>query len=116
MGYSVESIQHNDPKNQRRPVRVFRYVKEQKPQRAWRNSPFTEMPEELKQDSPRFVHALQEAFNTLLLLTLALALIVLVAAFAYQLIYAPEVLVTWSQNLVNALTSFLQQIIPTPAA
>ncbi len=75
-------------------------------------SPFTEMPEELRRDRSSFGRLVRGFFNTLFLIILGLALVALVVAFAYQMIYYPEKIGIWASRLIEAIEEFVHSVIP----
>lgn len=75
-------------------------------------SPFTEMPEELKRGRSTFGRLVRGFFNTLFLIVLGLALVALVIAFAYQLIYYPEKMGLWASSLIEAIKELVQSVLP----
>jgi hypothetical protein len=76
------------------------------------SSPFTEVPEELKQGRSSFGRLVRGFFNFLFLLILSLALLALVLAFAYQMIYYPEKLEAWANGLIMAVQGIVQSVVP----
>ncbi len=77
-------------------------------------SPFTEIPEDLKHNKASFGRAIRGVFNFIFLLVLGVALLGLVGAFAYQMIFHPQVLWTWCSNLVSSVDSFIQALVASP--
>jgi hypothetical protein len=73
--------------------------------------PFTELPEELQDLKAPIILKARRFLNALLLLVLALALLALIAAFAYQLIYHPQILAEFGLGLVKAVEGFFQRLI-----
>ena len=78
------------------------------------SSPFTEIPEELKDSRFSFGRLLRNTVNALLLLVLGLALLALIAAFAYQLIFQPEALAEMSYSIISSLESFISSLTAAP--
>jgi D-alanyl-lipoteichoic acid acyltransferase DltB (MBOAT superfamily) len=74
-------------------------------------SPFTELPEEIKNQRPSFGRLVQKVFNFLFLLILGLVLVGLVLAFAYQLVHSPEKLQAQATSLVKPVYDFIQGLI-----
>jgi hypothetical protein len=75
-------------------------------------SPFTEIPDELKRGRPWFGRLVRGFFNTLFLIILGLALVALVIAFAYQLIYSPEQMGAWASGLIEAIEEVIRSVVP----
>ncbi len=86
---------------------VFRFRREQKKTPS-SSLPFTEMPEELKPKPPTFGHVVRSVLNTLFLILLGIALVAMVAAFAYELAFHPDILVAWSNQFITSLQNLFQ--------
>lgn len=101
-----------DSGKRRRPARIFSFKRAKEPKQGDPySSVFTEVPPELKyQVSPwwRIGHILQKILNFLMMTILVLALVALVAAFAYEIIFYPDVLEAWSKNLVDTVMQTIQ--------
>ncbi len=71
---------------------------------------YPEIPRELWRRKLSFGKAFRNLFNGFLLLLLSLALLGLIAAFAYQLTYHPMILAEWCYRMVAGVQGFLQGI------
>lgn len=74
-------------------------------------SPFTELPDELKDCRSSPGQALQRFLNVLLLLLLGLLLTALVAAFAYQLVFNPERIAQAGRDIVSSAEGLLHLLL-----
>jgi len=95
------------------PPLVFRFKRQAAPgirEQSGPVSPFTETPEELKNWHAPSNGKQHKFLNALILLLLGLALIVLVIAFAYQLIFHPQVLSNAAVDLVALVEGFFQSL------
>lgn len=50
---------------------------------------------------------LRALVNTIFFIALTLALLALIAAFAYQMVYHPDVLAEWANNLIQSVQGLL---------
>jgi hypothetical protein len=112
MGTTNRFAQDQKQERSTRAPMVFRFRREPSEKQSNPSSPFTEIPDELKRSRFSFKKLIQGFFSGLFLLILALALIGLIAAFAYQIAYHPDVLAAWSNNLIQTGQSFIQTVVP----
>jgi hypothetical protein len=99
-------------KKERRTFPMFRIRRKGKANQNGQISPFTEMPKELKKERSSFGRRVRGFINFLLLFILGLALLGLVIAFAYQIIYNPKFLGEWASGLISAIQGFIQMLLP----
>ncbi len=88
---------------------VFRFRRKTAPVTTDDSSPFTEVPVELRRGFV-FSKVIHKVFNFLFLLILGISLLGLVLAFAYQMIYHPNVLQAQAASVVTAVQSFIQAL------
>ncbi len=70
-------------------------------------SPFIETPNERSTGWHRFGRLLRRIINALLLIALALTLLALEAAFTYRMMYDPEALADWGNNLIQSVQAWI---------
>ncbi len=70
-------------------------------------SPFIETPKERHSSWRRLGRLLRRIINALLLIALALTLLALVAAFTYRMMYDPEALADWGNNLIQSVQAWI---------
>lgn len=112
MGTANRFAQDQKQERSTRAPMVFRFRREPPEKQSNLTSPFTETPDELKRGRFSFSKLLRGFFSGLFLLILGLALIGLIAAFAYQIAFHPDVLAAWSNNLIQTGQSFIQTAVP----
>jgi hypothetical protein len=108
MGSNNWTAFNRNQKKEARAFPVFRFKRNSPVEQDGLVLPFTEMPEELKHRHPPLGSLVQKFFNFLFLLILGVALIGLVLAFAYQLIYNPDALQAQASSVVAPTLNFIQ--------
>lgn len=109
MGFSRRDQAGGETGSKKQPVRIFQF------QRGSSNqgnsvSPFTEMPEELKRSRLTVGKVFRFLLNAIFMIILTVALVALVAAFAYEIVHHPDALAKWAYSITNPVVTFIQSI------
>jgi hypothetical protein len=101
--YSLRSRPAQGP----RPFLALRYRRAPEGPKKQRVPPFTEIPADIEQEIRNRPGLVRRIVNFLLLFILGVALLLLVIAVAYQIVYAPHVLAKWGIAIVDVLQRLL---------